>query len=155
MDRRDASLPILRPATPADRPAAVELLAACGLPTSDLDLTACHLLLAEDDGRLVGAAGMEVHGTAALFRSLAVAPTWRGRGLGHRLFEALLREARARRVAEAFALTTSIAELAVSWGFAVVPRERVPEAIRNTPQFAGLCPASATCLRLTVGAETD
>jgi amino-acid N-acetyltransferase len=60
------------------------LLAAAGLPVADL--TAAHL----DDfwgcgesPDLIGVIGLERYGAVALLRSLAVAPAWQGRGLGH------------------------------------------------------------------------
>jgi ribosomal-protein-alanine N-acetyltransferase len=57
-----------------------------------------HYLVAEQAGELVGYAGLVVVGRQADVQTLAVAPAGQGRGLGRRLLDALVAEAR-RRVA--------------------------------------------------------
>jgi amino-acid N-acetyltransferase len=89
---------------------------------------------------------MEVYGSDALFRSLAVDPAYRGSGLGRRLYEALAERARGKGVEHAYLLTTSIAPLAESWGFRHIDRERVPAAIQETSQFRGVCCSSAVAM---------
>lgn len=55
-----------------------------------------HYLVAERDGALVGYAGLVVVAHQADVQTLAVAPAEQGRGLGRRLLDALLDEARRR-----------------------------------------------------------
>jgi amino-acid N-acetyltransferase len=101
-----ADLPPIQPG--ADLPAVRALLAAAGLPVADL--TAAHL-----DGfwgcgespDLSGVVGLEIHGTVALLRSLAVAPAWRGQGLGAALLAHAERAARRRGLAALYLLTTT------------------------------------------------
>src|SRR2546426_11309262 len=72
-------------ATSADLPALLELLGQSALPTAGL---ADHLdttLVAREAGHVVGSAALELYGTTALLRSVAVAPRLRGRGLGQEL----------------------------------------------------------------------
>ncbi len=59
-----------------------------------------HYLVAEDDGDLVGYAGLAVVGRQADVQTLAVAPAAQGRGLGRRLLHALVAEARRRDAGE-------------------------------------------------------
>ncbi len=56
-----------------------------------------HYVLAEDDGVLVGYAGLAVVGDQADVQTVAVSPTAQGRGVGRLLLDALLAEARRRR----------------------------------------------------------
>src|SRR3989442_9366365 len=72
-------------ATSADLPALLELLGQSALPTAGL---ADHLdttLVAREAGHVVGSAALELYGTTALLRSVAVAPRLRGRGVGQEL----------------------------------------------------------------------
>src|SRR5207249_768969 len=72
-------------ATSADLPALLELLGQSALPTAGL---ADHLdttLVAHEAGHVVGSAALELYGTTALLRSVAVAPGLPGRGLGQAL----------------------------------------------------------------------
>jgi ribosomal-protein-alanine N-acetyltransferase len=59
-----------------------------------------HYVVAEDDGELIGYAGLVVVGRTADVQTLAVAPAAQGRGLGRRLLDALVAEARRRDAGE-------------------------------------------------------
>ena len=62
----------------------------------DLDAAMLEVFVVATKGRdLVGVAGLEVYGSNALLRSLAVAAQHRSRGLGARLVDAIEAEARA------------------------------------------------------------
>ena len=123
------------------------LLAAAGLPVADL--TAAHL----DDfwgcgesPDLIGVIGLEGYGTVALLRSLAVAPAWRGRGLGSALLAHAEQVAHQRGVSALYLLTTTAGAFFTRRGYVRIPREAAPPALRQTAEFAALCPASAACL---------
>jgi ribosomal-protein-alanine N-acetyltransferase len=59
-----------------------------------------HYLVAEDDGEIVGYAGLVANGRQADVQTLAVRADHRGRGAGGVLLRALLDEARRREAAE-------------------------------------------------------
>jgi N-acetylglutamate synthase-like GNAT family acetyltransferase len=136
------------PATAALRPAIVDLLRSCALPVEDLPVTLEHFVVAIAGQRLVGSAGLELLGDIALFRSLAVAPSWRGRGLARRLFEETRSRARALGARSLYLLTTSAQDVFAHWGFVTVPREGAPPAVQGTLQYRTLCPGSAVVMCL-------
>lgn len=130
-----------------DLPALKTLLDNSGLPSSDI--TEEHLgnfIILGQAGRVAGCVGMEAHGEDALLRSLAVDTMMRGEGYGYRLLELMEQRARDEGVRRLYLLTTSAADFFAHHGYEKIDRASVPEAIRNTTQFAGICPASATCL---------
>src|SRR2546430_10881186 len=91
-------------ATPADLPALLALLGQSALPTAGL---ADHLdttLVARDAGHVVGSAALELYGTAALLRSVAVAPELRGYGLGPELTRPALALPRRRTIRRRYLL---------------------------------------------------
>src|SRR5690606_41581592 len=75
----------VRRARPDDRPAVERLLRDAGLPLDGVADAFAGYLVAETNGGVVGAIGLERHGGDALLRSAVVAAGWRGRGLGVRL----------------------------------------------------------------------
>src|ERR1035438_153396 len=87
----------LRAALPADRDAIESLLGKAGLPVREVDTHLENFLVATRQNQLLGCAGMELYGTTALLRSLAVEPEYRGIGLGRRL-TGVLRSEEQRRV---------------------------------------------------------
>ena len=141
----------LRSATHDDWPAIAALLVQQHLP---LDGAADHLpgfVVATREGVVVGVGGLELHGEAALLRSLAVAT--HGQGLGSRLVSALLEQARERRAAVVVLLTTTAAAYFPRFGFMPVTRKEVPHALHASAEFQGACPASATVMRLDLRRE--
>jgi amino-acid N-acetyltransferase len=103
-----------------------------------------------DDG-IVGAAGVEVYGRSGLLRSVAVDPAWRGRGLGMQLTRERLAWAEARGLDTVYLLTTTAAGFFPRLGFAPVDRDAVPATVRESTQFAGVCPSTAAVLALRIG----
>ena len=137
----------IRPAAAADRSEVLRLLQEERLPVQDLaDTRSVRLWVAEDGGRLVGAIGLEPHGDTGLLRSLVVAPSARGRGIGQELVAALEREARLAGVRQLVLLTQTAQPFFRALGYSVIARETVPDAVKASAEFRLLCPASAVCM---------
>lgn len=134
-------------ARPADLAAVRALLERCQLPTADL--RPAHLetfVVCHDGGEVVGAFGLELLVETALLRSLAVAPTHRGKRVGHLLWDKAHHLARDRGVRNLYLLTTTAAALFARWEFQVVSREDVPGAVRSTTEYSSLCPSTAVIM---------
>ena len=86
-------------------------------------------------------------GDAGLPRSLAVEPAWRGSGIGERLVADNERRAHAAGVRALYLLTTTAQAYLQRLGYEDIQRDVVPTTIAAHPQFRGLCPASAKCMR--------
>lgn len=120
-----------------------DLLAACGLPVEDVSAASPVRFFAAGDGQLLGVVGLEGSGTCALLRSLAVAPEYRGHGLGAVLLQHAEAAAGRRGVTELYLLTTTAQRYFAARGYAPVARTLAPPAIAAMRQFRELCPASA------------
>lgn len=139
----------LAPATAADLAAVEALLAASALPVAGLrDQFPDGYVLARRDGALVGVAGVERHGEAAVLRSVAVAAGERGTGLGLALTADRLVWARERGATAVHLLTTTAAPYYRRFGFLPFPRAEVPAAVAASIEFASVCPSSADSLAL-------
>jgi amino-acid N-acetyltransferase len=128
------------------------LLAAVELPTAGLREHLSTALVARDGRDVVGCVALEVYGRAALLRSLAVAPSHRGRGLGLCLARAALDRGRQAGVTDFCLLTTTAADFfARHFGFRPVTRAAVPEAVRQSVELVSACPATAQAMLLAAG----
>jgi amino-acid N-acetyltransferase len=124
-----------------------DLLAESGLPSSDVRSKPDCFHVAFVGGERVGVGGVEVHGSAGLLRSVAVEPSARGRGIGTALCERLEATARVDGVETLYLLTTTASGFFAERGYEVVSREDAPTGIRETTEFADLCPETAVCMR--------
>ena len=145
---------VIEPLAPG--PGVDRLLAACDLHGAATTASASlELAGVVEAGEPIAAVGLEIHGQAGLLRSLAVAPSARGRGLAARLVGHAEERARARGVSSLFLLTETAAPLFERLGYAAVPRSTAPAALRATAQFATLCPAGATCMHKALAHPLD
>ena len=140
----------LRAATTDDLPAIERLLAASDLPAEGVAEAIGGFVVAEDAGDaggIVGVVGLEACGDQyALLRSTAVAQEWRGTGLGRQLVEHAIARAQAAGLDALYLLTTTAERYFPTFGFEATSRESVPDSVRATGEFRGMCPASATVM---------
>jgi amino-acid N-acetyltransferase len=124
------------------------LLKRCGLPEADVLRHAETALVARLRGGVVGSAVLELYGEEALLRSVAVAESLRGSGLGVRLTGAALDLAHRRGIRRVFLLTETAARFFPRFGFRSVERSQVPEAVQQSVEFRSACPQSALAMEL-------
>lgn len=135
------------PASQDDLDAVVALVRDALLPVAGIaDTFPQGYCVVWADGKVVGVAGLEVHGGVGLLRSVAVAPKYRSSGIGRRLVDERLQASREQQLNAVYLLTTTAADYFTRYGFRVVNRNDAPEALRGSSEFASVCPASAACL---------
>ncbi|HEX5970642.1 MAG TPA: arsenic resistance N-acetyltransferase ArsN2 [Gemmatimonadaceae bacterium] len=138
--------PTLRPAAQTDLAAVERLLTASSLPLDGVREAFGSFVVAEAKGDIVGVAGLEVCCDNALLRSVAVHPDWRSHGLGRALVTRVISDAEARGLRALYLLTTTAERYFPSFGFHTISRDDVPDDLRETAEFRGACPASATVM---------
>ena len=144
---RDCACVLFRGARSGDLPEVLALLRKAELPTAGVSETFADFFVAEQDGRLIGAAGLEIYGPSALLRSVVVEDEWRGSGVGGRLIDRALGKAKERGIEDVFLLTTTAENYFPRFGFACVGREEVSPGVKASLEFQGACPASAVVMR--------
>ncbi len=128
------------PAKPGDTARIEAFLVAQGLPAGDVADHLADFILARDDGALVGTIGFERHGDTAFLRSLAVAPSHRGRGLGRRLTREALERATRGGLIRAFLLAQASPAYFRSQGFETVDDGDFPPGFPAQEELhRGLC----------------
>ena len=142
----------IRNATNADLSAVESLLSASDLPLDGVRDNFSTFVVAEDDGEVAGAIGLEEFGSVALLRSAVVSPDHRRRGIGRLLVERLLESAERAGIEELFLLTTTAEEYFPRFGFTRTTRAAVPDALKASAEFQGACPDTAVVMTRRFGA---
>ena len=140
----------IRPATPQDLTALQTLLAEASLPLDGIENHLTTAVVAQQNKELVGSAALELYGTAALLRSVAVKESLQGTGLGSQLVKVILDMALQRGVNEIYLLTETAVGYFPRFGFQSINREDVAPAVQQSIEFTSACPASAQVMRLNV-----
>lgn len=139
----------VRPAAASELSAVAELLRTADLPTEGVaEGFGDGYAVAGIGERVIGAAGVEVHGDCGLLRSVVVAPEWRGHGVGEAVTRDRIRWASERGLRQLILLTTTAGSYFPRLGFRRITRSEVPESVRSSSEFASVCPASAAVLSL-------
>jgi amino-acid N-acetyltransferase len=146
---------MIEAARDGDLPAVRDLLARLDLPLDEIDDHVQTMLVAREEGQVVGTAALELYADGALLRSVAVDPVRQGRRLGHRLTEAALRLARTHGAETVFLLTTTAERFFPRFGFEEVTRDEVPASVQASVEFRSACPSSAIVMRTRLAPETD
>jgi len=111
-------------------------LARAGLPVDDVETDGPLFWRFERDDVPVGFAGIEVHGTDAVLRSLITLPPVRQQGIGGAMIDKMEVEARARGASAIYLLTRDFVPFFARLGYAPCGRDRLPPAIATAGPFA-------------------
>ena len=139
---------MIRSATHLDFSEVCNLLELQNLPTADLPTSLAHFLVEEMDGRIVGSIGLELYGTAALLRSMAVSPSHRNKGIASKLVSQLIIAAGEKRVRSIYLITNTAELYFKKRGFVQISKDEVENEVLASGEFNGLCPASSTVMMM-------
>lgn len=123
------------------------LLRESKLDFSDLKQPNIRLFRLEENDELIGVGGLEIFGTHALLRSVAVGKEWQGKGLGTEVVSQIERISKVSGISSLYLLTTTASGFFESLGYHLIHRDEFPEELKQTAQFSGLCPVSAICMK--------
>jgi N-acetylglutamate synthase-like GNAT family acetyltransferase len=149
-DRRIVHEIVITAARATDVSDIKHILHANELPVQGVDEHWRTFLVARDGEQIVACGGAEAYPIAALIRSVAVLPDYRGQGLGRRLVRQLLDRLAARGLREFYLLTTSAEDYFHKRGFKTIERDEVNPQLLASREFQDACPASAICMRLVM-----
>lgn len=136
----------IKPAGTEEFQQALTLLQSNNLPVNDLH-SGTQLFVLEENGKVKGTVAAEYDYSSALLRSLSVDESLRGMGSGKKLVTFLEQYLSQQGVETIYLLTTTAAPFFKKLEYEIVDRSDVPAFIRNTTEFASLCPASATVMK--------
>lgn len=138
----------IAPARRRELRAILELLEQSELPAAGVEEHLERFFVAREDGELAGCIGLEEYGHSGLLRSLVVSAESQGTGLGGRLVQRLLTEARGRGLSTLYLLTTTAERYFPRFGFEVIARDQIDQSISASEELRGACPDTAVCMRL-------
>jgi N-acetylglutamate synthase-like GNAT family acetyltransferase/protein-tyrosine-phosphatase len=147
---RGVTTTTLEPASAADGDAIREILHQSLLPARDVGAPRQRFVVAREEGRILGCAGLEPYGEEGQVRSLAVHWTRRNAGFGTRLHDRLLHEAVLAGVQRLWVITATAEDFFARHRWRRVAVEEVPPPIRESEEFRILLPASAACMTRAV-----
>ena len=137
-------------AADADLPGLHDILRQAGLPADVGGHADTALFMATEDGEVLGGVAVEVYGPHGLLRSLVVAESRQGDGLGRQLTAAVVDEAVRRSLEAIYLLTETAPDFFEHMGFSIIERDSAPEGLQASTEFSLLCPDTAVPMALAL-----
>ncbi len=124
-----------RPAQATDIPRMAELITAAHLPPLFIEEYLDGFVAADREGDVIACGGIEVYGDCAVIRSVVVDEAGRGLGLGGKLAEMLMSNARDAGAADLYLFTADALPFWQHYGFVEVTFEDWRDAPRACWQY--------------------
>jgi N-acetylglutamate synthase-like GNAT family acetyltransferase len=125
---------LIREATEPDRTKLIALIEKVGLSAEGVLTAGSRYWLAEVEGAPIGVVGLEIGEEAALLRSAAVLPVWRGRAIGTLLLEHACTSVAAAGIKHIYLFSTDAGPYWIKQGFVEVPVPALVAALPNAFQ---------------------
>jgi amino-acid N-acetyltransferase len=120
-----------------------ELIADAGLPIEDLNYQKQILISFFEENIFIATVGLEIYGTDALLRSVAVVKEKQKQGIGSLILEQLKPVLIENKIQNLYLLTETAKDFFLKKGFELIERKDVPESVKASAEFSSICPASA------------
>ena len=124
------------------------LLEASGLPPLPTGISLSNVLVALEQGSVIGVVALEIVARRALTLWAAVSAEHREKGLGTSLGRSLIARAQELGLREIYAVPRNAANFFVGLGFSPVSRASVPDEVRLMRTFRDECDDSSEIMRL-------
>lgn len=134
----------------ADLSVILNLLKNCELPLDDFERHLNTTIVARNKNEIIGCAALEMYKPYVLLRSVAVARSYRTKGIGSALTQAALDLALKEDIMRVYLLTETATEFFSKFGFRSIERFKVPDMVRHSVEFTTACPESAVAMELSM-----
>ncbi|MDC6389440.1 arsenic resistance N-acetyltransferase ArsN2 [Maribacter sp. PR1] len=127
-----------------------DLLKRNNLPYEDLQSSKVEFITKEAQDQLIGCIGIEQYDADGLLRSLAVADSYKGKGIGKELLSELCSACKKNGIQYLHLLTTTADRYFEHYGFTVAEKSNAPTTILKTKEFSEICPSSSVYMTLDI-----
>jgi len=103
-----------------------------------------------DSNMIVGYLGLEHYGSDAVLRAVVIKDNFRGLNLGRTMTLLGIDAARDMGFKSLYLLTITAKDFFSKFGFKVMARKDVPEAVGKSEEFLNFCPDTAICMMLSL-----
>lgn len=138
---------VITKASDNQRPLVIALLQTEKLPVEDLPVSLANFFVAQNDGKVIGAIGLEQYGNYALLRSMVVSKAFRNKNIASSLVEYLEKYGRSMGISVMYLLTETAPGYFEKKGYQKINRDEVPAALKLSSEFSHVCPVSAIVMK--------
>ncbi|MHA2175823.1 MAG: arsenic resistance N-acetyltransferase ArsN2 [Candidatus Hodarchaeales archaeon] len=118
------------------------LLKQVDLPIEGVKEHFTDFFIIRDDKKIAGCVGIEIYEDVGLLRSVAVHPSFQGKGLGQQMVGKMETYSAEQGLHTIYLLTDTAEKFFLKLGYEYISREETDERIKQSVEFTTLCPSS-------------
>src|SRR5678815_2326095 len=129
------------------RQSIIAFLQAEKLPVEDLPASLDNFFIATEEGKVIGAIGLEQYDNYGLLRSMVVDKEYRNKNIASQLVRQLENYTTTIGITCLYLLTETAAQYFERKGYSKISRDEVPVALQASSEFSSVCPISAIVMK--------
>ena len=129
------------------RQSIIALLQVEKLPVEDLPASLDNFFIATEEGKVIGAIGLEQYDNYGLLRSMVVDKEYRNKNIASQLVRQLENYTTTIGITCLYLLTETAAQYFERKGYSKISRDEVPVALQASSEFSSVCPVSAIVMK--------
>ena len=123
------------------------LLKQVNLPIEGVKEHFKNFFVTKEDKTIVGCVGLEIYEEVGLLRSIALQPSFQGKGLGEQMVSKIETYSVENRINKIYLLTETAEKFFLKLGYRIIPREETDPRIKQSNEFTTICPSSPVMMK--------
>ena len=130
-----------------DLPEVLKLLRLVELPIEGVKEHFQNFFIERKDKMTIGCIGIEIYGNLGLLRSVAIHPSFQGKGLGQQMVSKIEEYSAEKGLHKIYLLTDTAEKFFLKLGYLLVSRDEVDPRIKQSIEYTTLCPSSPVMMK--------
>ena len=130
-----------------DLPEVLKLLKLVDLPIEGVKEHFQNFFIVRKDKMTVGCVGIEIYENVGLLRSLAIHPSFQGKGIGQQMVSRIEEYSAEKGLENIYLLTETAEKFFLKLGFKMIPRDETDPKIRQSVEFTTLCSSAPVMVK--------
>ncbi|MHA2110185.1 MAG: arsenic resistance N-acetyltransferase ArsN2 [Candidatus Hodarchaeales archaeon] len=134
-------------ATKQDLEEVFTLLKLVDLPVEGVKEHFNDFFVVKKEKTIVGCVGIEIYENVGLLRSVALHPSFQGKGIGRQMVNKMEAYSVENRLDKIYLLTDTAESFFLKLGYNLIPREETDTRVKQSIEFKTLCPSSPVLMK--------
>ncbi len=130
-----------------DLPEVLKLLKLVDLPFEGVKEHFQNFFIVRNDKMTVGGIGIEIYENVGLLRSVAVHPSFQGKGIGQQMVSKIEEYSAEKELHNIYLLTDTAEKFFLKLGYQLISREETDTRVKQSIEFTTLCPSSPVMMK--------
>ena len=106
-----------------------------------------NFFIVRNDKMTIGCIGIEIYGNVGLLLSVAIHPSFQGKGLGQQMVSKMEEYSAEKGLRNIYLLTDTVEKFFLKLGYLLISRDEADPRVKQSIEFTTLCPSSPVMMK--------